>query len=130
MCLCVLYTVREESEPLLRAPRARVPILHVPVWTSETEEWFSLHSQGFLLRNIQWKGKLIFSLTTDKHSQCVMVSLIITKYFKGPSINYVTRISWFFFTPPSSLSQVVTFLSPPPSVTSYILQFYTYKLLN
>ena len=28
----------------------------------------------------------------------------------GPSINYVTRISWFF-TP---LSQVVTFLRPPP----------------
>ena len=30
-----------------------------------------------------------------------------------------------FFTPPPSLSQVVTFLRPLPSVTSHILQFYT-----
>ena len=29
------------------------------------------------------------------------------------------------FTPPPSLSQVVTFLRPLPSVTSHILQFYT-----
>ena len=43
---------------------------------------------------------------------------------KGPSINYVTQISWFFFTLPPSLSQVVTFLRPPlPSVTSHISQF-------
>ena len=31
---------------------------------------------------------------------------------KGSSINYVPRISWLF-TPPPSLSQVVTFLRPP-----------------
>ena len=31
----------------------------------------------------------------------------------------------FFLTPLPSLSQMVTFLRPPPSVTSHIFQFYT-----
>ena len=39
--------------------------------------------------------------------------------YKGPPINYVTRISWFF-TPPPSLSQVVTFLRPPYLVWRHI----------
>ena len=63
----------------------------------------------------------------DAHLQPIVKSLPSYIKDKGPSINYVTRISRIF-TPSPSLSQVVKFLRPPhplPSVTSHILEFYT-----
>jgi hypothetical protein len=61
ICLLVIYlliAVWEESRPVLGGPRPRFPLLHVPVRTVETTEWLPLHTQGFLPRNIQWKGNL------------------------------------------------------------------------
>ena len=61
--------------------------------------------------------------------ECWLKTPIFFSIFtKGPSINYVTWISWFFYPSPF-LSQVVTFLRfpPVPSVVSHILQFH---LLN
>ena len=44
---------------------------------------------------------------------------------KGPSINYVTRISWFFYSSPPCHRWSHFWDPPPPSVSSHILQFYT-----
>ena len=44
---------------------------------------------------------------------------------KGPSINYVTRISWFFYSSPVLVTGGHISETPLPSVTSHILQFYT-----
>ena len=46
---------------------------------------------------------------------------------KVPSVNYVTRISWFF-TPTPSLSQVVTFLRPLPPTKCDVTYFAILRL--
>ena len=42
----------------------------------------------------------------------------------GPFINYVTRTSWFFYPSPLVTGGHIS-ETPPPSMTSHILQFYS-----
>ena len=76
------------------------------LFNKQDKNWWLYNYEQIFKREIKWRTQLHF--------------------IKGPSINYVTLISWFFDPLPRLCHRWSHFWDPPlPSMKSNILQFYT-----